>query len=545
MKNKKTVITVTSIVAVLLVIIGVTYAYWLVTKTQTNQNIISSGCLDISLSGEKNDIELQDQFPLSDVDGMKLTPYEFTVTNNCTTGVDYHINLESIGTESTAIKASAIKAVINENTPKKLYEYVGTEPTINGAYESYTLLYGTLAGSSTTTTEDTATYELRLWIDADAPISEMNKTYTGKISVSVGQNITSQGSTLASLILSDAEENNYLYSTTPDFSKVTADGEYGLYSAQDDYGTSYYFRGDVETNYVKLGPSSKFYYPNTTSIEDILGDYNYYKYNTYEACMTSGTYWTDCLEGEESLYWRIIRINGDGTIRMIYDGTFPLENGTAHTATVGSSFYNNLNYDYSDLKRVGYTYDDGTGTQVDSTIKSTIDDWYNDNLKEDYEKYIADGIFCNDREVSSTSEMYINFAFSKRFQTKAPKLTCTNISDRYTTSKSLGNGLLTNPVGLITADEVMFAGGTGTSNTSFYLNSNDEGFWTLTPNYFLNAPDVVGIYAYGTAYRDEGDLFESVLAHGSGVRPVINLKSDVLFEGSGTINEPYKLAVEN
>ncbi|MBQ6687547.1 MAG: hypothetical protein IJN03_03385, partial [Bacilli bacterium] len=97
MKNKKTVITVTSIVAVLLVIIGVTYAYWLVTKTQTNQNVISSGCLDITLSGEKNDIELQDQFPLSDTEGMKLTPYEFTVTNNCSTSVDYQVNLESIG----------------------------------------------------------------------------------------------------------------------------------------------------------------------------------------------------------------------------------------------------------------------------------------------------------------------------------------------------------------------------------------------------------------------------------------------------------------
>ncbi|MBQ6687000.1 MAG: hypothetical protein IJN03_00565 [Bacilli bacterium] len=79
MRNKKIVITITSIVAVLLVIIGVTYAYWLVTKTQTNENIISSGCLDISLTGEKNDITLTEQFPLSDEDGMKLTSYELVM----------------------------------------------------------------------------------------------------------------------------------------------------------------------------------------------------------------------------------------------------------------------------------------------------------------------------------------------------------------------------------------------------------------------------------------------------------------------------------
>ena len=81
----------------LLVAIGITYAYWLITKNQTGENVISSACLDISLTEEENDITLTNQFPLSDEDGAALTPYTFTVTNNCNTSIDYQVALESIG----------------------------------------------------------------------------------------------------------------------------------------------------------------------------------------------------------------------------------------------------------------------------------------------------------------------------------------------------------------------------------------------------------------------------------------------------------------
>ena len=572
MKNKKTVITVTSIVAVLLLIIGVTYAYWLVAKTQTNQNIISSGCLDISLTGENNDIELTEQFPLSDTDGMKLTPYEFTVTNNCNTSVDYQVNLESVGDSANAIKASAIKVALN-NDIKLLTEGGNTEPTVSGAYESNMILSGTLGAS--TSDNATATYELRIWIDANAPISEQNKTFQSKISVTIGQGITNpyKEGTLAYDILSnnggadaiaslsaewtegdasavtasstylgtsnywygttytfDSEngkytlsgtltqatltecrngtktcgkytlkntDKNYSYSTIYEvtnfgtsgnyvtaktikgsnaFSVVTTSSDAGLYKAQDDLGISYYFRGAPTNNYVKFGTYAK----DTT-----LTVYDYNNWTTKEVEVASGT----------PMYWRIVRINGDGTIRMIYDGTSPVENGVSHTATIANTAYNT---DYNEAKYVGYTYD-VNGVETDSTIKSVVDDWYEEHLKENYEKYIADSIFCNDREIykyeylnedwSVTTDpnaaVYTNEYYGpmgRLGDNKAPELTCANKSDRYTTSESLGNGLLSNPVGLLTADEAYLAGGNNVAgNSTYYLYSN-EMYWTSAPH---------------------------------------------------------------
>ena len=603
MRNKKTVITVTSIVAILLVIIGVTYAYWLVTKTQTNENIISTGCLDISLSGEKNDIELQEQFPMSDIDGMKLTPYEFTVTNNCTTSVDFQVNLESIGDSSNAIKASAIKAVIDEKTPRKLYEYVGAEPTFSGAYESYTLLYGTLASASEETEEDTVTYKLRIWLDEDAPISEQNKSFRSKISVSVGQHITSQGNSLASLILSDAEENNYLKNETPNFESPIVDGEYGLYSAVDDLGTSYYFRGDVENNYVKLGKievekTITYYtlqweywsedfsknYTDTISTEfTSIEQCNKYAYEsseikeiTEQMNKVNGTSWaTWCSESRtenitetEPMYWRIVRINGDGSVRVVYDGSTPVVNGTAHNASIGNSPYNDYNITKNsyDGKYFGYTYDtnEANSNQVDSTIKSVIDKWYEDNLKTDYSKYIADSIFCNDREIykyeywdnyqpvdDPSQAIHIEnfYAGDKRLNTTnvTPQLTCPNDNDRYTTSKTIGNGYLKYPIGILTADEVIFSGTKNSDdNTHLYLY-NAEKYWTMTPG--LAGYSYAGIFMfYVNAAGDVTYNFsESTVENEEiGVRPVINLKADVKFTGNGRIdtNTPYELVMD-
>ncbi len=91
MRNKKTVIAIISVVAVILILIGVTYSYWLVTKEQQRENVISSACLDISMTGS-NDINLTSQYPMSDEDGMSTKPYKFTVTNNCKASFDYQVN---------------------------------------------------------------------------------------------------------------------------------------------------------------------------------------------------------------------------------------------------------------------------------------------------------------------------------------------------------------------------------------------------------------------------------------------------------------------
>ena len=648
MNNRKTRIAIISVVALLLVLLGVTYAYWLVTKTQTGQNVVSSACLDITLDNESAAINLTSQYPATDVEGMKLTPYTFTVTNNCNTSVEYQVVLESIGTEANAVSPSALKVALD--TKYDLLSNKATvEPTISGAYRAHRLGYGSL--TATGSEGSSVSHSVRIWIDENAPISEMNKTFQSKISVTIGQGIknpyvegtmaydilanNNEATTLSAVWVNkepaaetynsvsktannwygteytlDTETGKYqlsgtlvqatltecrdgskacgeytlknatqdyktstlykitsftnstqadsgstLYMTTQsitaknDFSTPTADGEGGLYKTIDDLGESYYFRGDVTNNYVQFGSYADDYKVYTISNTDVCWNSSCV-YLTLESCQNSADYDYDSYDSDgnevscvevtkdagKDMYWRIVRINGDGTIRLVYDGTTKAENGTAHSATIGNSTYNRENY-----LNVNYG---------DSDIKEVVDEWYNTHLKTNYGGYIADGIFCNDKEVTKAyyydengedttadnalfTDVY--YVSSDRLGNKnAPSLTCTRKEDRYTTKMSLGNGELTHPVGLLTADEKFLAGETTASNQTYYLYSGDY-FWTFTPYSSIgNDAEAHVWFVYGN-----GVVNTDGLGVGLGARPVINLRADVEFTGNGSFETPY------
>ncbi len=608
MRNKKTLIAIISVVAVILVLIGVTYAYWLVTKEQQGENVISSACLDISMTGS-NDINLPDQFPMSDEDGMETIPYTFTVTNNCTTSIDYQVNLETLGDSTTSIKASAIKVALN-NDIKLLTADGNTEPTLNDAFESNRLAYGTLAGKSADTTDDEVTYELRLWIDKDAPISEQNKTFTSKITVIVGQGVFNpyKEGTLAYDILENyggadaitelsTEYDHRVIETFVPNSSLFGYTNFGTSYSFDETTKKYSIGGTI--TYAKFGEcmegkdstgqtlSCGKYFLDTTyngsalfelttttdgtpqvkiyqyvtqfkSIEpesslnkskDDLGDSYYFRGNPTNNYVKFGSYKADTIVNgktysvETPLYWRIVRINGDGTIRIIYDGTEPTVNGVSHNAIIGTSQYNSID---SEPKHLGYTYDDGTGNQVDSTIKEVVDAWYEAHIKNNYGKYIADSIFCNDKSIAETREdNSIVFSASKRLTVEyKPTLICANKSDRYTTKESLGNGYLSNPVGLMSADELTFAGNfSGNPNPAYYYLYTGSEYNTMTPDrYSITAASTMVFIEqnWGAGLSGEATIYPW------GVRPVINLKADVKFTGDGRIdtNTPYEIVME-
>ena len=229
--------------------------------------------------------------------------------------------------------------------------------------------------------------------------------------------------------------------------------------------------------------------------------------------------------------WRIVRINGDGSIRLIYSGTTSNHTGTG--TQLGGTFAFNTNV--LNTKYVGYMYD----TNTNSTIKGVIDTWYENNLKADYEGYLSNEIFCNDR--SGTTSAY--GAKTRLYTNKAPSLECVNQSDRFTLKESgnssipgtsgAGNNLLEYPIGLLTADEVAIAGGKhGTSNTYFYLRPG-QAYWLISP-YQDNA------YLY--VVNSDGSLASLQAGNTRGVRPVINLKSGVKYaSGFGTESNPYVL----
>ena len=319
--------------------------------------------------------------------------------------------------------------------------------------------------------------------------------------------------------------------------KVSATTNEGINKTQDDYGTSYYYRGSADNNYVQFA----------------------------------------------NMCWRIVRVTGNGAIKLVLQNN----NSTDCTASsnqeqflklksestptkirkefAGSADTVALMYKSGGIIKSPLAYNDsftllsnkinsddtiaigepaGIGESNYSEIfKNTtkgdvlkkLESWYEEKLS-NYTDYLEDVIWCNDKSYNTSTK---NFGAYTRFNSFAPSLVCPNDSlggnlSKYTVSDTTkGNGALTYKIGLLTADELMFAGASSSSNTSFYLyvNSNDE-WWTLSPSRYS------GDY-YGTfTYADR--LFAQDLAYPTAyLRPAIAIKSTAIVGGTGTKTNPY------
>ena len=238
-------------------------------------------------------------------------------------------------------------------------------------------------------------------------------------------------------------------------------------------------------------------------------------------------------------YWRIIRINEDGTIRMIYQGTSA--NTTGSNTQISFSVFNSSS---NNNMYVGYMYQSNQvhGLTSSSTIKGILDGWYQNNLTSVADKIDGNAGFCGDRTpysgtgLGTTATNYA--AYNRLVNSKNPTFECQNESDLYTTSgSSQGNKALTYPIGLITADEVAYAGGVvGNSNSSYYLYTN-QYCWTMSPSNFGSGN------AYVFYVNLDGNLYRDWVSITNGVRPVINLKANVtISSGDGTSSDPYVIA---
>ena len=159
--------------------IGMSYAYWLTTKTQETANAVKTGCFSTTFT-DQNNINLTNQFPISDTEGASLTPYTFTITNTCQTVANYQVNLETLS--GTTLGLSHVKTLFNKKDvlgiAKLVNAYDTATTTIDGATDGRRLTKGTLAANAS------VTYELRLWMDKDTTQTDgENKTYASKIVV--------------------------------------------------------------------------------------------------------------------------------------------------------------------------------------------------------------------------------------------------------------------------------------------------------------------------------------------------------------------------
>ena len=499
--NRKKMFLIAGMICIIgLVGIGISYAYWKFTYTQTDKNVAISKCLKLEMSNESNTINLDNMYPISDEEGKKLTPYSFKITNTCSISAEYSLNLEML--EGTTLNSKYLATFINNGDIKLLSNYNATKTTISGSVESRTL------DTSVLTPGASKEYSISLWMDKSVTLADdaQNKSFSAKVIIDafmytgiVDKIVTQLDTTGKCPALND--------DGTINVTNVESENSL-LCSAPDNYGTSYYYRGNVTNNYVKFADK----------------------------------------------YWRIVRINGDGSIRIIYDGTSAHANGEASEDRIIG--YSPFNEKYDDNAYAGYmygtpnssTYEETHANINDSTIKKYIDTWYEENIiNTAYEKYLSDSIFCNDRSISSNvpndynnkgygaeKTAYRWYYFANNSYNSEMMLKCLQQNDAFDVNDTLkGNGALKYPISLITADEVVLAGGWNEVNYNYYLHSGNW-YWTLSPGYGS------GAYAGSRFVRYDGNIDYACNQDGnSGVKPVINLKANSLKSGDGTINNPY------
>ena len=379
--------------------------------------------------------------------------------------------------------------------------------------------------------------------------------------------------------------DNPTIGTRTTFTAFTETNTGTLYKATEQIGTNpvkdvYYFAGDAKNNWGKFGKTtessctynnSEVYYADLSSGTMVIR-----RPHNQEECLSSnvctlnelkGVGVTDdictgnggTLTGEKAtwngattndMYWRIIRTNADGSIKLLYAGTSP----DSDKAYVGLSEFNTTS---NDPMYVGYKY--GTSGSLennrtndnDSTIKTYIDNWYKNNLI-DYTKYLSkDAVYCNDRELASgqtysTTSSFDYAPYERIYTNKQPTYNCTNMSDAFSVNNT--SAKLDYPIGLMSIDELSYAGGQAFTTLDapyawYYTNANGESsygsvaFWALSPvcwdGSYSNVWGVLGS-------DDPGYLSYNDVGYSVAVRPSVSLSScNLISRGDGSANNPY------
>ena len=447
---------------------------------------------------------------LTDTWGIKISNVTYTATGRAHNIEEPTYNDTSmtfnVGVKEPGDKMVFNVTVTNYGTLDAILEKI--DATTSG---SYLIIYNItgIKEQSKLKGGESLTFQVTTEFDVNATfLPDSNKTLNVNLHYvqDDGQTVTPSNPSIVDnpLLVERVLANNHPKSDVGiDFSQINSDtngkGLYYTSTNTEDNKKTYYFRGAVENNYVSFA--------NNT--------------------------------------WRIVRINEDGSIRLIKQDS------------VGNSKFND---NYNDAAYIGYMYGTPGSTTYaathantnSSTIRTMLDTWYQNNLI-NYSVYLADSGFCGDRSVASSANTWDSDdtalgygtnltyygAYNRLSNNKTPQFKCPQSNDLYTTATSTkGNKALTYPIGLITADEVAYAGGVEKIvNTSYYL-TNGEYFWTMSPGSSGSDARVWFVYVDGVArYGYAGIVW--------GVRPVINLKStaEIIDGGNGTLNNPYVIKV--
>ncbi len=480
-KKPNIIAIIGAIVLLVLAVVGLSYAFFsaFIKNGETDPSIEGTGAnLSLVYTDGKSVITSSNIMP-----GWSATK-TFTVTNNGEADTYYKLNISNITNEFVDGGLTFSIASADGGTSVAEQAVGTTTRTISPSI--------TIAEGATHTYTITAKY---VNLDKDQT-PDLGKSFSYTIGIEA-----SQKPTFKDIILANNEVKTPI--TTPG-AAVSTSSEALLASAEDDYGTSYYFRGAVTNNYVEFA--------------------------------------NKC--------WRIVRIGGDNTAKLILhndnisNASNPCSSANNSTTAAfvhydGNIYKSEFNSNYNDNAYVGFMYGTPGSTTYEathantnkSTILTNLETWYNNNLKT-YESVIDNNVFCNDKSLSSGSGYSANatdYAARERLYTsKIPSLKCNGELSK-----------ITSKIGLITADELAFAGYAvrGYITTS-YLKENATGYswWSLSPAGFYNKS-----LSYVFRVRSDNDAIDICNVNvDSSVRPVISLVSSITISGvSGTSEDPY------
>ena len=529
-KSKWLIIFEIFCILIIIGIIGYTYSFFTATVTDSVTIRGEAASMNLNLTvtklapnNTKGLIPQLDDYITNAVIGRNGSCIDDNNNNVCQV---YKITLKN--NSAVTVYVNGTLTLNAKNNPNLKWAMISgtTNPTLTSSINSHTFV--TLTENELYNANQQKDYYIVLWISETGGLQTDNGIFNGVVKfedTDTTTNTPPAKQTLTSLEL-DSQINETVLTSFTNTSKN--DNSTGIYASEDDLGTSYYFRGNITNNYVKFA----------------------------------------------GYYWRIIRINGDGSLRVIYDGTSAHTNSDASTdRQIGRSVYNTNS---NDNAYVGYMYGTAGSTTYEathtntnnSTIKTYIDTWYNTNIKNTPNaSYVVDAIYCNDRtRVTDTTKMaeldgYWEFTSTGEgfgtkltyygilnrtlgdFTTVTPSLKCPETRDKFTVSNTLGNGKLDNPIGLITFDEMIFGGsymhmGGTYQNNETYLYNGINGYWAMSPITFYDEYAGVVCGELGAISSDNVGFADY------GARPVISLLSSGITDGNGTASAPFIIGSE-
>ena len=561
MQKKQTILVVASL---LVVVLSVTLAYFTAQIIGKGKNVtINSADLKIIFTDSDGSIS-----------GTNIEPGKWNVTKTFT--------IENKSNETYKYNI-VIQDLVNTFVTNGYLQYKIT--STNGGYnmaefkdvpKSETATDTILAYSASIDVGVTQTYTVEFIYKNDESVDQsedMGKTLSGKLFITEGTiNIYAgyEKGTLGYQIMGDnitrlTRSNNN--NGTNDFATPLTTTTTGTLFTSTESITGitdspkeiYYYAGNTTNNWVKFGilasdgPIRGYDSANSTKFKE---------YTTLDECNSASSYNTNCSYAwrkGDPMYWRIIRTNHDGSIRLLYAGANP-------DTTAGNIGTIAFNKNDNSPKYVGYKYGEDTSLDTirnnttDSTIKTYVDNWYKNNLT-NYTKYLStSAVYCNDRSLgtgqtySASSDSEFNFATYYRmdFDTKGakanPSYNCTDIRDAFSVDNT--SAKLDYPISLMTADEIAYAGGVAYKkmNTPYaWFDLNSVGsevsyvWWSLSPSKLIQFwGPCTSVWNWSSS--SDTYLFDYRVSLTYTVRPVLSLKSCIKYgTGDGSATNPYTI----